>query len=450
MKTLSQSIARFSHQLKVDVIPPEILEKARTCLFYNAGVALGSNMTPYAATARRAAIAMHGVTADGATLLGDGRKSAILGALVANSAMFHGRTQDDTCGAAHLGAMIIPTLIALIETRRYPVARLLPALVAGYEVGGGLEIAGASGSTQAGFRASPVFGSIAVAAACAKIMDLTESQIAAAIANAASFAGGTLQAFDDGTEEWRYQLGVAALNGLLSAELAAAGSLSSSRALEGGSGFFRAFARLDIDAGAIIGRLGQEWSLQRVTFKPFPVCAFNQTPVTAALRLRKTLGSRRVERAEVRMNPYETGYAGIDSKGPFSTISGTLMSIPFCIAQSILRGAPTMTSMTSYNDVEVNTLARSIALIGDPALPRLSCSITLDLEDGTSLSEKMVCSTQDYNFPTVIAEKLVRDIGEEMRIPAAAYNLVVNFARNLPSGSIDDVLNAFAMISPAR
>jgi hypothetical protein len=41
------------------------------------------------------------------------------------------------------------------------------------------------------------------------------------------------------------------------------------------------------------------------------------------------------------MNPFETGYAGMDAvKGPFNSISGTLMSIPFCIALTLLRGTP--------------------------------------------------------------------------------------------------------------
>ena len=33
----------------------------------------------------------------------------------------------------------------------------------------------------------------------------------------------------------------------------------------------------------------------RVTFKPYPVCAFNQTPVTAALVLREKLARRRAK-----------------------------------------------------------------------------------------------------------------------------------------------------------
>jgi hypothetical protein len=54
---------------------------------------------------------------DGATLLGDGRKTSVGGACLANSALFHGRAQEDTCGAAHFGTILIPLLTALVEAR---------------------------------------------------------------------------------------------------------------------------------------------------------------------------------------------------------------------------------------------------------------------------------------------------------------------------------------------
>src|SRR5690606_1738846 len=102
--------------------------------------------------------------------------------------------------------------------------------------------------------------------------------------------------------------------------------------------------------------LGRDWSIHRVTFKPYPVCAFNQTPVTAALQLREKIGEARIRRVGVRMNPYETGYAGMDSKGPFKSLSGTLMSIPFCIANTLQNGTPSVHNMTVYDDPAVNAL----------------------------------------------------------------------------------------------
>jgi len=95
--------------------------------------------TPYAPVARAPAVALDGEVGGGAALLGDGQRTTIGGAWLANSALFHGRAQQDTCGAAHFGAVLVLLLTAMIETWHYPLECLLPVLVTGYEAGGLLE-----------------------------------------------------------------------------------------------------------------------------------------------------------------------------------------------------------------------------------------------------------------------------------------------------------------------
>lgn len=444
--TLTQSIARFVHSLDLEKVPAEVAEKTRVCLLNGYGIALGCHDTPYAPVARAAAIAMDGESPNGATLLGDGRKTTVAGACLANSALFHGRAQEDTCGAAHLGTILIPLLTALCESRGYPAARLLPALLAGYEAGGLLEQAYAGRTTPGGFRASPVYGTIAAAAAAGKMIGLAEGQLAAALANAASFSGGILQSFTDGTDEWRYQVGVAARLGLVAAELARAGSVSAPYALEGPAGFVRAFTRGECDAGSLAAGLGRDWAVLRVTFKPYPVCAFNQTPVTAMLTLREKLSAASVKAVRVRMNPYETGYAGMDAVGPFNSVSGTLMSIPFCIAVTLLYGVPDMQRMLTYDDPAVNGLIPRIQLIPDGSVPTLCCKIEVDTLDGRTLLHDQRMTFADYAFDRSGVSALIRRIGKEQAVPQAAYDRIESFVDRLPRGGIDDVLAAFAML----
>jgi 2-methylcitrate dehydratase PrpD len=450
MTTLAAELARFIARLDLATLPPEVVEKAKVCLLNGYGVGLGCHDTPYAPVARAAAIRLDGEVRDGATLLGDGRRTTIGGACLANSALFHGRAQEDTCGAAHFGTILIPLLTALIEVRRYPVAALIPALVAGYEAGGVLEQAYAGQTTPGGFRSTATYGAVAAAAASAKLMGLGEGQIAAALANAVSFTGGVLQSFVDGTDEWRYQPGMAARNGLAAAELARAGSVSAPHAFEGKAGFVRSFARVECDVAALARQLGKEWAIHRVTFKPFPVCAFNQTPVTAALELRKEIGGADVTSVRVRMNPYECGYAGMDATGPFNSISGTLMSIPFCVALTLVHGVPDMRRMTTYDDPAVNGLVDRITLVGDPGVPVLSAVIEAELGDGRRLVRDQRMTTEDYNYDRAGVSALVRRIGTEQGIPPMAFDLIEGFVSRLPDADINDVLLSFAMLAPRR
>lgn len=448
--SLSAALAQFVAGLRQDAIPGPILEKARTCLLNSYGIAMGSLATPYAPVARQAALAIYGSDPGGATLLGDGRKTRAAGAALANAALFHGRAQEDTCGAAHFGTILVPLLTAMIEADGYAESGLLCALVAGYEVGGLLEQAFAGSTTPAGFRSSPLYGTIAAAAAAASLMKLSPQQTEGALANAASLSGGILQSFADGSDEWRYQVGVAAQTGLAAAQLAKAGSVSARHAFEGRAGLIRSFARQECDASTLAqlaGKLGREWSISRVTFKPYPVCAFNQTPVTAALQVRARLGdagTRGISRVQVRMNPYETGYAGMDARGPFHSISGTLMSIPFCIASTLIHGAPSMAAMLDFDDAVVRELIPRIALVPDETVSRLCCTIELDFADGQQWRHEQVMSTDDFAYDRATARELVLRVGAESGIPAAIYTRLERFIDD-PSGcGMDTVTDCFA------
>ncbi len=450
MTSLSQSIASFVHQLDTARMPAEVVEKARVCLLNGYGMGLDCHDTPYAIVARAAALAMDGEQRSGATLLGDGRKSSMCGACVAMSALFHGRAQEDTCGAAHFGTIIIPLLTALVEARRLPIERLIPALVAGYEVGGLLEKAYAGMTTPAGFRASTLYGVIAAAAVAGKLLGLDEDRLAAALGNAASFSGGLLQSFAEGTDEWRYQVGVVGKTGWLAAELAKAGSVSALQAFEGKSGFVRAFARADCNVEMLARRLGDDWAILRVAFKPYPVCAFNQTPVTAALALREKMTHDAIKAVRVRMNPYETGYAGMDAVGPFNSISGTLMSIPFCIAAALLYGVPDMKRMTTYDDPRVSELIGRIALVSDDKVATLSTVIEAEMTDGRAIVQDQRMTPRDYAYDRAGVSKLVRRVGGEQNVPSSAFDRLEAFVDRWPAVSIDEVLAAFAMLEPKR
>lgn len=451
--SLTNEIGHFVEGISMNTLPKEVIKKARICLLNGYGIGIGCHNTPYAPTAELAAKSLSGSISqnnmDCATIFLSGEKTSILGATLANSAMFHGRGQEDTCGSAHLGAIVIPMLTALIEARHYPIDRLIPALVAGYETGGLLEFALANFTTPKGIRGTAMYGSLAAAAAAAKVMNLPADRIAAAIANAANFGGGTLQSIAEGTDECRYQVGMAGITGLISAELAAAGSISSLQSLEGSAGLSFAYGGVQINASSLMGKLGNDWSISRVTFKPFPVCAFNQTPVIAALELRKFFCGRVPTRVKVRMNPYETGYAGMGSKGPFNTITGTLMSIPFCVALTVLHGEPSMAAMVKYDDEAVIALVQKTELISDDKVNRLSCVIDVEFSDGTSISREQPMTTKDFDFDHHRVVELVRRIGSEEGVPQTAYDAIEDFVTSLPNCSISNVVEAFSLI-PAR
>lgn len=445
--SLALRMAEFVCELELETLPDEVVEKARTCVLNGYGIALGSYTTPFFPVAEKAVLAMDGQRNSGATLLASGQKSTVAGAALANAALFHGRAQEDTCGVAHFGAVLLPLLSAMVEAGEGSVERLLPALIVGYEVGGVLESAYSAKTTAKGLRASPLYGTVAAAAAVAKMRGLKVDQTAAALCNAASFTGGILQSFGDGTDEWRYQVGIAGRNGLAAASLAEAGSISAHAAFEGRSGFVSAYVGEACDISSLVAQLGKEWAISKVTFKPYPVCALNQTPVIAALALHKQLDGSEPEAVRIRMNPTCVGYAGMDNTGPFNSLSGTLMSIQFCVATTLLYGEPSVEQMSDFSNPAVLALMPRIKPIADPAYGLLACCIEVDVtgHDQPLLHECLVDHTE-YSYNRSQVSSLIRRIGVETHVPEQAYGYLERFTEALPHAEFSDVLRAFETI----
>jgi 2-methylcitrate dehydratase PrpD len=140
----------------------------------------------------------------------------------------------------------------------------------------------------------------------------------------------------------------------------------------------------------------------------------------------------------------------MDATGPFNSISGTLMSIPFCIATTLAHGTPTMQHMTIYDDPVVNGLVHRISLITDPDVPVLSTIIEAETDDGQLHIREQHMTTADYAYDRAGVSALVRRIGGEQRVPAAAFDRLEAFVDCLPNASIDEVLASFAMLMSQR
>lgn len=447
--TVAARLGSFLSAISLENVPAEVVEKAKVCLLNAYGIGIGSDHLPYAPVARRAVLEMDGEQPNGATIFGDGRKTSISGATLANAVLFHGRNQEDFVGGStHIGVMVPPVLTALLEAKRLPVERLIPAVIAGYEVGVRLDSAYAAKTTPNGFRGTPLFGTIASAAAVARLYGLSAGQTQAALANAAALAGGTLASQSAGTDEWRYQVGLFGGVGLTAAQLAKAGSVAAPRAFEARVGFGKIFAGMEGEAAELTRGLGEDWAIMKVSFKPYPLPAWNQTPALLGPRVRQAMGAGAARHIEVRMSPYEVNYPGKNSTGPFENDTSAKLSILFTVATTLAHGEPTFPLLLDYQNEKTSELLKKMTLVADPEIPRLSCKIRVTLEHGEAFEDTMIKSWSDYSFNCDEVSKMVRRIGRETSVPEEAYDRLDDFVRKLPrGGTIQEVVDSFAFIN---
>ena len=439
-QTITTQAGEFCASLNSSSVPDQVQAKAKICIFYGLGIGLLCLTEKTAEVASESVIAMDGVSdQSGATCFVNGIKTPIGSAVFSNAVLLHARCQEDTSGTAHLGVSVIPVALAMLESGLGNKKSFLSSVIAGYEVGGALERVLGKKTMSAGFRASPLYGTLAAAATAARMMDLPAPLIGSAIANAALFTGGTLQSIPEGTDEWRYQVGVAARTGLHSAMLAKKGALSTTQSIEGAQGFSHSFARDSIDQSLI--KWADFWNLPNVTFKPYPVCAHNQTPTALGVALFNRIKPEKIRHLNVRINPYVV--PGMLERGPFKRVAETLMSTYFCIASAASHGKVTMDTLASYNDVSTNTLISKTTIELDPALPFPCAAVDVTTIDGEEFSLIEMKRFEDYSLSQNEVRNQLLRLSKELSIDQKSVQLIESFSFSQSGLDISQILLAY-------
>jgi len=415
--TLAQKVSQFVYDLKLSDIPEDVIKKGKTCLINGIGIGMANRNRP----SGKAALQLIKKYEPGrdATLVGDGGKASLMGAAFANAVMFHARGQEDTHGTSHLGTMVIPSVLAVSEYTGGSGKDFLLSVIIGYEVAASLGRELTAFSTARGFRASSIYGILGVAAAASKILGYGVRQIKDAMGMAAAFAGGTTETFLAGSMEWNFENGVAARNGIMAALLAEFGMPGAESSLDGPVGFCSAFAGTREKLDRITEGLGKRYEIGNVTFKPYPACAFNQTPLIAMRNLvtRHDLKPEDVERIEIRMNSYEANYPGIKYLGPFQTEVQCLMSAAFCMAVFLIDRKFYLSDASRFDDPRILSLCKVTKVIDDESIAPLGCRLTIGLKSGQELKEVMDITPEYYFYDIERVIKVMETIHEETGVP---------------------------------
>lgn len=288
-------------------------------------------------------------TGDGVcSVVGRAERLTPAGAAFMNATLGHGYDFDDVHlpSVAHFSTIVIPAAMAACELFDADGRTFLEAVMAGDEVGG--RIGWAACSTEwngtavrnRGFFPTAILGTIAAAAAAAKVARLDEERFAQAIAIACSYAGGLASVSRGDNSTKRTQAGWAAQAGLAAALLAKEGFTGPDSVLETGQGFFEAFTGNTYRPEALRRQADTPWVCEEMSFKWYPLEYIIHPLVEMADRARAGIGERlgavtRIEasatgRFVTLFTPKATKIAPAD---PFMA----LMSAPYCIARALLK-----------------------------------------------------------------------------------------------------------------
>src|SRR5438105_4655984 len=238
-KKLTQVIAEFVAGFDLKIAPPEVVNRARVGFIDTMGVMLAGSREEVAH------IVVDMVKAEGsapsAGIVGQPLRASPQLAALANGVAAHAMDYDFTFLSGQSVSPLIPAILPVAETSGATPADCLAAFIVGSEVAARLVRASPRISNDGGWHTTGVVGTVAAAAACARLLKVPADKITDVIGISVSLASGI--AVNYGTMTKPLHSGNAARNGVLAASLGARGFTAEHAALEGGAGFFDTFGR---------------------------------------------------------------------------------------------------------------------------------------------------------------------------------------------------------------
>jgi 2-methylcitrate dehydratase PrpD len=351
-------------------LPDPVLQTVKALMLDTLGVIGGAAHAP-GIEALNARLSRWEPSGSATGLIGKRRYSPPSAAL-ANGAAAHALDFDDQHDPArvHTSCVVLPTLLATAEDAGAIDGRdLLLAMAVGAELHARLGLA-CYNSLGKGWHPTMVLGTLAAALAAGRLLRLDVDGLTNALGMAFHQAAGSAQSMRDGVLSKRLGAGFAARNAVLGAFLASDGLTGTRRTLEGNAGLFALYERGEVDVDALMDGLGRTWRTAEYSFKPYPCCRCNHTPIGLGISLhREGVRAQDVEAIEIRMGEVNRLTVG----EPYDVVRDSVVHAQFNAAYSFAR---------ALEDGRVDLHSYRKPAIGDPAIVALA-SVTQVVSDPT-------------------------------------------------------------------
>jgi 2-methylcitrate dehydratase PrpD len=159
---------------------------------------------------------------------------------------------------------------------------------------------------------------------------------------------------------------------------------------------FAALGRRERAADVKVFAAGQPLEILSVYHKPAPACNYAQTAcqVARALGVEDGVRARDIESITVKASAAALGYPGCNATGPFERILQAKMSIQYCVAATLVRGAIEEANYRLLKDPDVLRLIGVTRLEEGPDFTRAypgaqGTEISVKLRDGATVRRRM-------------------------------------------------------------
>jgi 2-methylcitrate dehydratase PrpD len=299
---VTRRLARYIVSAKpADLSAPVRKEAARTLLNW-IGCTVGGSRHETVGIAVSALAPFSGPAQAG--ILGRKERFDILNAALINGISSHVLDYDDTHSRniIHPAGPVLSALLPLSEHRPVSGRDFVTALVVGVDVECRIGNSVYPKHYDAGWHITGTAGVFGAAAACGKLLGLSEQQMVWAIGLAATQPVGLQEMFGSMTKS--FHPGRAAQNGLTAALLAAKNFTSSEQSLEAKYGWENVVSAAH-NYGYITNNLGEKFEISNNTYKPFACGVVMHATIDGCIQLRneQKLSAEAIDRVELKVHP---------------------------------------------------------------------------------------------------------------------------------------------------
>ena len=290
-------------------------------------------------------------------------------------------------GMIHLGASVVTAVLDVARKENLKSNDVLRGIVMGYEVAVRCARAIQPGHKERGYHVSGTCGTIGSAMGVAFACGYSKDQLKSTLACAVSSAAGVLEIQEQASELKPYNVGRAAMAGVVAAQVGILGLPGPDDILGGKRGFLAALTGTP-KPEFLTDFANDDYAIMGIYQKVHAACRHCHPAIDATIDMRNDLDLKpeQIDHIEVRTYKLAVGsHDHIDIKG----ISSAKLSTPYAVALAVVKGSAGYADYNEANldDYNIKLITRKVRVIEDEDLTAQSpavrgAKVTIYLKDG--------------------------------------------------------------------
>jgi len=368
----THGLAEFACALRYEQIPDAVRARLKLLILDALGCALYGVDLEWCRILRRTLQAVD--RAGDCTVWGTRERLSAPHAALANGTQVQSFELDDVhrAGVLHVGAVVLPAIMAIAEQRKLSGREFLAATAAGYEVGPRVGLCMGPEHIGQGWHSGATVGVFAAGAAAARALHLDAGKTVHALGMAGTQSSG-LMAAQYGAMVKRMHAGRASQSGLYAALLAEQSFTGIENVFEAEyGGFCTTFSRSQerFRLPELTAGLGTSWQTMGVALKFYACVASNHTTLDAlrALKAEHRFSAADVERVTVHGSQVTADHVGW--KYEPAGMTAAQLNLSFCAATLLIEGECFVEQFKAgaERDARRMALAERVTVLADPAI----------------------------------------------------------------------------------